>query len=270
MEQSALFYFFPLLRFCRGLRLRRGATVAGAVVLMLFWGVTAAFAQAQGSAEGMPSPPAAGTPEKVVTLMPLGDSITAMRESYRYPLMRRLLDAGYAVAYVGSRKMPPPPRYAQMGPMAHDGYGGKTIQFLAERIRLVYPDHPADIVLLHAGHNQFADKKPIPDVVAATREIIAYLRSVNPDVTVLLAQVITSGKLPKYAYIPELNAELARLAAQMDNPRQRVIAVDMAEGWDWRVDTVEDKVHPSPQGAEKMADKWYEALVTVLPLRAEK
>lgn len=242
--------------------------IAGAAVALLPWGVTTASAQtgAGAGAANARSAPLAEASAKVVTLMPLGDSITAMRDSYRYPLMRRLLDAGYAVAYVGSRKMPPPQRYAQMGPMVHDGYGGKTIQFLAERIKLVYPDHPADIVLLHAGHNQFADKRPVPGVVASTREIIDYVRSVNPGVTVLLAQVITSGKLPKYAYIPELNAELAKLATQMDNPGQRVIIVNMAEGWDWRVDTVEDKVHPSPEGAEKMAEKWYAALVTILPL----
>ena len=33
---------------------------------------------------------------------------------------------------------------------------------------------------------------------------------------------------------------------------------------DWRTDTVKDKVHPSPSGAKKMADRWLKALEPLL------
>ena len=68
--------------------------------------------------------------------------------------------------------------------------------------------------------------------------------------------VITSGKLPKYSYIPALNEALGKLAARLDTPQQRVIAVNQADGFDWKTDTIEDKVHPNAQGAEKMAARW--------------
>lgn len=218
------------------------------------------------AAAGIAAPTADAAPARnPVQLLPLGDSITAVADSYRYPLMQRLLDEGYAVEYVGTRTWPVNPRYESLGRLPHEGHGGKTVQFLAERIRQVYPGKPAHIVLLHAAHNQFAEDKPVPGIVASTRDIIEYMRSVNPYVTVLLAQSITAGKLPKYSYIPELNEELAKLAAELDNPRQRVILVDMADGWVWQTDTVEDKVHPTAEGGEKMAAKWYEALVKILP-----
>src|SRR5690606_32582542 len=140
-------------------------------------------------------------------------SITEIPASYRYPLMHRLLEEGYRVRYVGSKTTYKNPEFPEMEKLAHEGYGGKTVQFLAEQIRKSYPKHPADIILLHARHNQFADRQPIPGVIAATRDIITYVRSVNPKVIVLLAQVIPAGKLPKYSYIPELNQELAKLAA---------------------------------------------------------
>ncbi len=54
----------------------------------------------------------------------------------------------------------------------------------------------------------------------------------------LVAQVIPSGKLPKYEYIPELNLELGRLAARLNTPQSPVIAVNMADGFDWRTDTI--------------------------------
>lgn len=197
--------------------------------------------------------------------MPLGDSITEIPVSYRYPLMKRLQSAGYAVKYVGSKTTYANPSYPEMGKLAHEGYGGKDVQFLAKQIKGSYPKHPADIILLHAGHNQFADQKPIPGVIASTREIIEYIRTINSKATILLGQVITAGKLPKYSYIPELNVELGKLATELDRPDQRVIAVNQAEGFNWETDTVEDKVHPNVAGGEKMANKWYETLVTILP-----
>lgn len=206
--------------------------------------------------------------EVAVTILPLGDSITAGRISYRYPLIERLEKEGYRVRFVGSRVSRMNPNFPQVKQLHHEGYGGKDVQFLAERIQSVYPEHPADIVLLHAGHNQFADRQPIPGVIASTREIIETLRKTNPKVTILLAQVIPSGKLPKYSYIPELNQELAKLGAELDTPAQRVVVVNQEEGFDWRVDTRDDRVHPNEQGAKKMADRWYEALVLLLPKRA--
>ena len=47
-------------------------------------------------------------------------------------------------------------------------------------------------------------------IVAATEAMIRSVREANPKVVVLVAQVIPSGKLPKYAYIPELNEALAK------------------------------------------------------------
>lgn len=212
----------------------------------------------------------AETEDSTVAILPLGDSITEIPVSYRYPLMKRLQEAGYQAKYVGSKTSYANPAYPEMGKLAHEGYGGKTVQFLAERIKTTYPKNRADIVLLHAGHNQFADQLPIPGVIEATREIIRYIRSVTPHTAILLAQVIPAGKLPKYSYIPELNVELGKLAHELDRPDQRVIVVNQAEGFDWRTDTVDDLVHPNVAGGEKMAEQWYKAIVPLLPAPARE
>ena len=134
--------------------------------------------------------------------------------------------------------------------------------------RVSVPAHfraqPADIVLLHSGHNHTVEEQPVAGIVAATEKLIAAFRAANPRVTVLLAQVIPAGKLPKYAYLPELNRALALLAARLDAPAQRVLLVDQATGFDWRTDTVEDRVHPNARGAEKMAAGWFAALEQIL------
>jgi len=199
---------------------------------------------------------------KPYRIMPVGDSITEGGKTfstYRVPLLEKLRAAGYRVEYVGSRTRPSP-----LGPLLHEGYSGKNAEYLARVVGKSFHDHPADIVLLHAGHNPFADQKPVWTIIAALESMIATFRAQIPHVVVLLAQVIPSGKLPKYAYIPELNLQIAELAARLDAPTQRVILVDQAQGFDPIEDTISDHVHPNAQGAEKMASKWFDALVKIL------
>jgi len=203
-----------------------------------------------------------------VRLMAVGDSITAGADffsCYRQPLWEKLLAAGYVVEFTGTQTSP-----TRLGPLAHEGYGGKNTEHLAQVVPEHFRAHPADIVLLHSGHNHTAEEQPVPGIVAATEKLIAAFRAVNPRVTVLLAQVIPAGKLPKYSYLPELNTALAALAARLDTPEQRVVLVDQATGFDWRTDTVADKVHPNALGAEKMAAAWFAALQKILPPPAAK
>jgi lysophospholipase L1-like esterase len=199
---------------------------------------------------------------KVVRIMPVGDSITEGGKTfstYRYPLLKKLTDAGFKVEFVGSRQSDSP-----SGALRHEGYSGKNAEFLATIIGKSFRDHPADIVLLHSGHNHFIEEKPVDGIVAATESMIKTVREINPRVTVLVAEAITSGKLPKYSYIPALNEALRKMAARLDTPQQRVIAVNQADGFDWKTDTVDDKVHPNERGAEKMAARWFDALKPLL------
>lgn len=205
----------------------------------------------------------ATTASRPTRLMAVGDSITEGADffsSYRFPLWEKLFAAGYVVEFVGSQTSP-----SRVGPLAHEGYGGQNTEQLVAKVPGHFAAHPADFVLLHSGHNHSVEEQPVPGIVAATERLIAAFRVPNPRVTVLLAQVIPAGKLPKYAYLPELNRALADLAVRLDTPAQRVVLVDHASGFDWETDTVADKVHPNAAGAEKMAAVWFAALKTVLP-----
>lgn len=198
-----------------------------------------------------------------VRIMAVGDSITAGADffsCYRYPLWEKLFAAGYVVEFVGTQRSE-----TRVGPLAHEGYGGKNTAYLAATVPAHFREHPADLVLLHSGHNHTVEEQPVPGIVAATESLITSFRETNPGVAVLLAQVIPAGKLPKYAYLSALNAALAQLAARLDRPDQRVVIVDQATGFDWTTDTVADKVHPNAAGAEKMARVWFDALIRILP-----
>ncbi len=197
-----------------------------------------------------------------VKILPLGDSITegGGQLCYRPGLAKLLKDAGHDVTFVGPKEAP--------AGLRHGGYGGKNAEQIAELYAGFHAATPADIVLIHAGHNHFAEEKPVPGILRATGSMIANARKANPKVTILLAQVITSGKLPKYSYLPELNQELAKLSTKLHRPEQRVILVDQATGFNWQTDAVADLVHPNAQGAAKMADRWFQALKPLLPATA--
>ncbi len=208
--------------------------------------------------------PQAGKP---VTIMPLGDSITEGGDTffvYRYPLMEKLRAAGYNVAYVGS-KTTHPVKNSPLGVLPHEGYAGQNVAFLRAQFDALYRKNPADIILIHAGHNHSVEEQPIPGMIKDTRAIITTARAINPKVVILLGQVIPSGKLPKYSYIPAYNQALAGLATELKSTASPVILVNQADGFVWQTDTIGDHVHPNAQGAEKMAASWFDALKKVLP-----
>lgn len=202
-------------------------------------------------------------PSGMVRIMPVGDSITEGGTSFsnwRYPLWEKLYSAGYLIEYVGSRTS-----ISRNGELRHEGYGGKNSTFLAATVPANFRKFPADIVLLHAGHNHFADQHPVPQIIADTQSLILSFRKVNPAVTILLGQPIPSAKLPKYAYLPELHQALTTLATSLDTPASRVIIVPHPQGFDPVADTVADQVHPNLSGATKMTEHWFAALTQVLP-----
>lgn len=205
---------------------------------------------------------ASATEQKIYHILPVGDSITeggGNFSNYRYPLLKKLTAAGYRVEFTGSRTSASP-----VGPLRHEGYGGKNAEFLAGVLENYFRTNSADIVLIHSGHNHTNTEAPVRGIVAATEALIRTARNANPHVIVLVAQVIPSGKLPKYEYIPELNVELAKLPARLTTQESPVIGVNMADGFNWRTDTISDHVHPNSLGAEKMAAKWFAALTNAL------
>ena len=224
-----------------------------AALLGLF--ISALAAPVQAASASVP-PPAAWR------IMPVGDSITEGAKTfsvYRYPLWKKLTAAGCRFEFVGSKSTPSPD-----GPLAHEGYCGKNAEFLLKTVPAHFNKTPADIVLLHAGHNYSVEMDPVPKIIAADEQLIAELRALNPRLIVLVAQVIPSAKLTKYSYHPALNTALAEMAARLNQPGQPVLIVDQRPGFDTATDLVDDKVHPNASGAEKMATRWFEALQPIL------
>lgn len=194
-------------------------------------------------------------------IMAVGDSLTEGGEthvSYVWLLRRMLREAGYPVSFVGAKEKPSPD-----GPIALAGYGGCSAEIVRNLFEEVFPAHPADIVLLHSGHNHFIEEKPVPGIIRAYGEMVEIARSVVPGVVFLVPHLVRSGKLPKYGYIPELNEAVDRFVAGTTTAASPVVTFDTS-AFDWRTDTIEDHVHASLAGATKLASLFKDALVPFL------
>lgn len=215
-----------------------------------------------------------------VRILPLGDSITQANketQSYRYPLWKKLVDAGIEVDFVGSlntnveKSTPDWPDYkGKTFDRDHEGHWGwYTDLFLqSETLPAWLQNYTPDIVLLHLGTNDVFRESHTEETVIKLKKIIEELQKDNPNVTVLLAKLMssTSDKNPK---ILELNAQMDKLAEDASTQTSRVIVVDQNSGFDPKVgaDTY-DGTHPNANGEEKMAQRWFDALSKVVKDKA--
>ncbi|MBD3321217.1 MAG: hypothetical protein GF350_09000 [Chitinivibrionales bacterium] len=213
--------------------------------------------------------------ETAVRIMPLGNSITmgnTAYNSYRRALWHKLDSAGYTVDFVGSMHEnhygpPPDPDFDT----DHEGHWGWDTGHILEgspfagagegSLSLWLQEYTPDIVLIHIGTNNLND--PLSETYGDMASIITTLQNDNPSVTILLATIIQIDG--GTSWIDSLNELVPGLAGQMSTEKSEIIIVDQATGFDSRTgyDTW-DGVHPNEQGELKMAQAWYDALVTVL------
>lgn len=201
--------------------------------------------------------------QKHYTLLGLGDSITEGGEnfhSYLFPLWETLFSNGYLVNFIG-----PNAAKCRIGTLNHAGFSGKNAEFLELHIDSIYKKYPADVVLIHSGHNHFAEEKPVQGIIKAHRSIIKKILAINPSAIILEGLVIPSGKLPKYSYINDLNQQLKQMVKELRKEyKHSVYLVDQNKNYDWETSCIDDKVHPNSKGAEIMANVWFNALEKVL------
>jgi hypothetical protein len=228
---------------------------------------------------------------EVHRILPLGDSITqaeADRASYRYPLWKMLIDAGLDFEFVGSmnahlgvsRKGPPPQPDYRGRPFDpdHEGHFGWTTGDIINgrwfdtgsgsgKLEDWVNEYRVDIALVHLGTNDAFTTGDNASTVSNLKQIIRILRAHNPEVSVLLAQLIPAGRGPEDdGPIESLNREIPRLAQAMHTARSPVIIVDQYSGFDPEVDTY-DGVHPNESGEGKIARRWFDAIMELLEMR---
>ncbi|HEU4460631.1 MAG TPA: SGNH/GDSL hydrolase family protein [Methylibium sp.] len=213
--------------------------------------------------------------ERPIRVMPLGDSITEAC-CWRDLLYAGLRQLGLDVDFVGSRGGPLSPPGKDWN---HEGHGGYRVTDLLKPAGTGEPsrrglagdrrdlqawfgpqnDAP-DIVLMHFGTNDRWGGIAPARILEAYGAVLAAARERNPQVTLLVAQIVP---MANGVDVRALNEAIPRWAREHDTPRSRVIVVDHASGFDSRWTL--DGVHPNPTtGSQWMADRWFAALRPLL------
>lgn len=200
----------------------------------------------------------------VVRIMPLGDSITQgnrRQNSYRRELWHGLRKAKFQVDFVGSQRRNhwggPPNRDFDLD---HEGHWGWCLDQALTRIDQWAAAARPDIVLIHLGTNDLAQGKEADVIMEEFVALITVLRDQNPQVSILLAQLIDNAFLS-----PQIQALNRLIPAIQTHSTQasRIIIVDHWTGFDPSEHTY-DGTHPNDAGERFMARKWTEALRPLL------
>ena len=224
-----------------------------------------------------PESPREQTPLRI---MMLGDSITQgayYNDSYRYYLWKALVDADIEFDFVGSLSANyggNPNWVAYKGQTFdpdHEGHWGWCAENILRGIKGQrknnlknwLDEYTPDIVLIHIGTNDIYRSQSHKSTVKDLNGMIKILRADNPNVVILLAQLIPLNRDGIVVPIGDLNKRISSFAAEMSEPGSPVFAVNQYTGFSVAADTY-DGIHPNKNGEEKMAARWFEALQTVI------
>ncbi|CAA6826915.1 MAG: Cellulose-binding protein [uncultured Thiotrichaceae bacterium] len=197
-------------------------------------------------------------------VLPLGDSITHGYNSisYRYRLKQKTLDdSSVNIDFIGSQNRP-----SIFSDTQHDGFSGyRTDEILygtggtaSLAIRLDNMSIP-DMVLIHAGTNDMLQNYSVNHAVDHIRETIDVLRQRNPNITILLGQIVPTGNNDTNESIADLNDRLASLGSSMYTDYSPIILVNHYS--DFYNSDLSDGIHPNQSGEEKMAERWFNAML---------
>lgn len=216
-------------------------------------------------------------------VMPLGDFITAgmtdlaaqqpdpsVRVGYRQPLFNQLLEQGYRIDFVGSRRIGA--NHAGFDPdvEAHGGYTDREIAYGrimdgSDGIFAWLNRSPADVVLLHVG--SFGLDTNADDIQALLDEIDRWEASAegNP-VTVVLARIIDRQPPTASEDVTTFNVNVAAMAQARVANGDDIVMIDQQRAlWNDRgvpdPDLYGDRLHPNQAGYQEMASAWRQALL---------
>ena len=207
-------------------------------------------------------------------IMPLGASrvqgLTPLFESYRFELWKDLIDGGWDFDYIGTEtETGSYPNYENLSfDPDHQGKMSWTSEKIFEELEsILHETGYPDIVLFSSpGGNDILDGLPYENVIENINDIIDLFQDRNPNIVILIEQLApgkTSFMTPELTLIfDQAVLDVETIAQEQTDENSVVIPVNMFEGF---VDSyLADDIHYNTEGAEFIAQRYYEVLENVL------
>lgn len=213
-------------------------------------------------------------------IMCIGDSITEGSDGgYRLPLYQKLTTLWGLPNMVGhrnSRSSDP----AAFTDNDHDGYSAYRIEQItsgkgfwrAPRIERRLTDWEPAIVTIHVGTNDAQQNyyfdgdaaQGIPPVIERLDDLVSRIVAYNPGIEVFVATIIPANPPASEQtidYVRRFNALVPGLVARHQAAGHRVHLVDQYTPM--LAYPNPDGIHPSAEGAQRMAEVWFEAIAAL-------
>jgi lysophospholipase L1-like esterase len=201
-----------------------------------------------------------------VKIMCLGDSITGSPGCWRALLWQKLVNSGYTnIDFVGTL---PPQGCGFTYDGENEGHGGILATNMADQSQLppwLSATSP-DIVMMHLGTNDCWSNRATATILAAFTTLVNQMRANNPNMKILVAQIIPMNPSDCSACgqrVIDLNAAIPSWASGLSTSQSPIVVVDQWTGFNTATDTT-DGVHPNDAGNVKICDKWYPSLTAFL------
>ena len=203
-----------------------------------------------------------------VRIMPLGDSITAAPGCWRAYLWSQLRTAGFTnIDFVGTSTDRSGCGFTF--DVEHEGHSGFSITGIADQNLLpgwLSATNPS-IVIVHLGTNDmWGHFITTQRKLTALTKLIGQMRTHNAGMKIIVAQIIPmepSNCTGCAQRVVALNNAIPGWAAGKTTAQSPITVVDQWTGFNAATDT-NDGVHPIDSGFQKMSDRWYPALTSVL------
>ncbi len=191
-------------------------------------------------------------------IMPLGDSITEGYLSsdyggYRDDLWGLLTNEGYNIDFVGNRS-----RGDGNFDKNHAGVTGERIDQVANRVNSLLTTYQPDVVLLMIGTNDILQNNNLDDAPNRLSNLIDQITNLSPNTHLFVASIPPDKNLARNRLVQQYNSLIPGIVNSRWISGKNVTLVDVFS--QMNSDDLEDDVHPTPAGNNKIAQTWYKAL----------
>ncbi|MBD2312675.1 carbohydrate-binding protein [Desertifilum sp. FACHB-1129] len=196
-----------------------------------------------------------------VKIMPLGDSNTRGHNQapagYRNRLWNSLSLSGFEVDFVGSQVTGTTPT---LGDPDHEGRGGWRIDQISANVTNWLNQQQPDIVLLMIGTNDILQQYQVNTAPNRLNTLIDQILDWSSNVQILVGSIIPiTRSTTEYQQVLDFNATIPGI---VNSKNSQVQFIDIFSAVSDQDLTDADGVHPTEFGYNKIAQAWYDALIS--------
>jgi lysophospholipase L1-like esterase len=217
----------------------------------------------EGEAAASP-PPSQATRVTPAPVMPLGDSIThgtQVAGGYRVKLEDHLIAAKRDFTFVGTQSSGD----INLESRRHEGHKGYRIEDMANEVESWLGTQTPDHILLTIGTNDILQNNQLATAPARLSALIDQITMSRPSSNLVVSSLPPLSDPSLDAKVQQFNSAIPAIVEGKVNQGKSVSFVDMYSAL--TTADLRDGIHPNAVGYARMAERWRDALVPLVPER---